>query len=159
MRTVLFNQALLVLLFATTACTKTQDHPQATPQTVSNSASGVNVDVKSTAFRKAVDARLEEMKKDEAVVESAPWFGRTGLTDEVERELPRYIRREFGRMLSEPGAIKASDLNYIGQFVESGDVVHYWQIQNGSKEPSFAYVVASPPKHRVIGWGDRRPPT
>ena len=61
-------------------------------------------------------------------------------------------------MLSEPGAIKASDLNYIGQFVEAGDVVHYWQIQNGSKEPSFAYIVASPAEHKVIGWGDRRPP-
>ncbi|RFP10612.1 MULTISPECIES: hypothetical protein [unclassified Duganella] len=103
-------------------------------------------------------ATLDEMRKDEAVIENAPWFGKTGLSEEDERELPRYVRREFGRLLSEPGAIKASDLEYIGQFIEGGDVVHYWRIPNGSEAASFAYIVASPPEHQVVGWGNRRPP-
>lgn len=109
-------------------------------------------------FKKRVQARLEEMKKEEAIREEAPWFGRTGLAEEQERELPRYLRREFGTLLSQPGALKARDLVYLGVFSEGVETVHYWRIDHGPPGPWFAYVVSAPDDRAVMGWGDRRPP-
>ena len=109
-------------------------------------------------FKQRVQARLEEMQREEAVRESAPWFGTTGLAESDERELPRYLRREFGEPLSAPGSLKASDLHYEGVFTQGAETVHYWRINYGSPEPKFAYVVVAPPGHEVMAWGDREPP-
>ncbi len=109
-------------------------------------------------FKRRVQARLDEMKREESVREEAPWFGKTGLPDDVERELPRYLRREFGQLLSQPGALRAQDLQYMGVFTQRVETVHYWRINHGSPEPKFAYFVAAPKDQQVMGWGDRRPP-
>jgi hypothetical protein len=116
------------------------------------------VDPNDPEFRRRVDARLEEMKKEEAVLEDAPWFGKTGLSEDQERELPRYLRREFGSLLSEPGSLRAQDLDYLGRFVQDTETVHYWRINHGSREPRFAYLVTAPAGREVMGWGDRKPP-
>lgn len=131
------------------------------PQDTSSAAPGATagtVDVNSPEFKRRTQARLDEMKKEESVREEAPWFGKTGLSDDEERELPRYLRREFGALLSEPGALQARDLEYLGVFVEGVETVHYWRIHHGSPEPKFAYVVSAPVERAVMGWGDRKPP-
>jgi hypothetical protein len=87
--------------------------------------------------------------------ESAEWFGKTGLSEDIERELPRYLRREFGESLSEPTSLKAADLTYIGSFQEEGHLVHYWRIPYG-KEEVYAYVEVSPESTHT-GWGGRKP--
>lgn len=116
------------------------------------------VDPNDPEFKKRVQARLEEMKKEEAIREEASWFGKTGLSDETERELPRYLRREFGHLLSQPGSLKARDLAYAGAFLEGAETVHYWRINHGSPETKFAYVALGPNNRQVTGWGDRSPP-
>jgi hypothetical protein len=117
------------------------------------------MDVNSPEFKKRVQERQAQMDRDEAVIEEAPWFGQTGLPADVERELPRYLRREHGRLLSEPGALKAADLAYLGAFPEGAVVVHYWRINDGlSNEPAHAYVEVSAAGDTLIGWGGRQPP-
>jgi hypothetical protein len=109
-------------------------------------------------FKKRVQARLEEMKREELIREEAPWLGKTGLPDDDERELPRYLRREFGQLLSQPGALRAQNLQYLGVFTQGIETVHYWRINYGSPEPKFAYVVIAPKDRQVMGWGNRTPP-
>ena len=116
-----------------------------------------SVDVNSPEFKKVVQERMREMEKEELVVETSPWFGRTGLSAEIERELPRYLRRELGQTLSQAGAIRASDLQYLGVFNEGVEVIHYWRVPLAAKEPVFAYVVAEPSERRITGWGGRHP--
>lgn len=106
-----------------------------------------------------IDDRTRAIHADAKVVESAPWFGHTGLPEETEREVPRYLRRELGALLGEPGAVRAEDLAYLGAFTEQGRVVHYWRMPGRAGDaPAFARVVASPESERVIGWGHRGPP-
>jgi len=116
------------------------------------------IDPNDPEFKKQVQARLAERQRDEAIVENAAWFGTTGLPVDVERELPRYLRREFGQLLSEPNAIKASDLVYVGVFEEGPETVRYWRINYGSPEPKFAYIVLGPNDRQFTGWGNRVPP-
>ena len=116
------------------------------------------IDRKDPEFKKHVQAQLEEMRKEEAVQEEAAWFGRTGLTEETERRLPRYLRREFGVFLSQPGALQAKDLEYLGAFTEGSETVRYWRINHGPPEPKFAYVVSGPGDRQFTGWGNRVPP-
>ena len=60
---------------------------------------------------KAKIARLHRSyAEEETVIEAAPWFGTTGLDEEVERELPKYLRREFGELLLDDDSLKARDL-------------------------------------------------
>ena len=109
-------------------------------------------------FRSAVNERMVEMNKEYATVETADWFGKTGLNDETERELPRYLRREFGESLFKEGALKANDLIYLGVFQEPEGAIHYWRItgKNSESEPYFAYVEDFP--DGAMGWGNRKPP-
>ena len=118
----------------------------------------IKIDPNDPEFKKRVQARLEEMQKEESVREEASWFGKTGLPDEEERELPRYLRRELGHLLSQPGSLKAQDLDYLGVFVQGAETVHYWRIKYGSPEPKFAYVVVAPDDRQLMGWGNRTPP-
>lgn len=116
------------------------------------------VDPNDPEFKKRVQSRLEEMRKEEAIREEASWFGKTGLPEDTERELPRYLRREFGQLLSQPGSLKAQDLAYVGAFVQGAETVRYWRIHYGTPEPAFAYVVSGPGDRQLTGWGNRAPP-
>ena len=91
-------------------------------------------------FQKHVDAERERQQREEALREEAPWLGRTGLSDEDERELPRYLRREYGEdIFSDPLALKAADLHYLGQAtLADGSVGHYWEVPGS--EVSYAAV-------------------
>jgi hypothetical protein len=111
------------------------------------------IDPNSPEFKKKVAERLAEMKREEA-----PWFGKTGLDDETERDLPQYLRREFGKPLSAPGSLKAAELVYLGAFVEGADTVHCWQLPAHISTTAYAYVLRSPTDPGFISWGDRKPP-
>lgn len=137
-------------------CGCSESNPAAVPTRPTFEAGGF--DPHSAEFKKRVQARLDAQERDAQVIEQASWFGSTGLDDEVERELPRYLRREFGRLLDEAGALKASNLSYLGVFVEGAETVRYWRIVHGSPEPKFAYVVLGPGDRQFMGWGNRRPP-
>ena len=108
-------------------------------------------------FRSAMKVRMVEVLKEYETSETADWFGKTGLTDETERELPRYLRREFGETLSEEGALQASDLIYLGIFQEQPGPVHYWRIpsKDVNSDPYFAYVEDYP--EGAMGWGNKQP--
>lgn len=108
-----------------------------------------------------VRARMDEVERsyaaEEAVVEEADWFGTTGLGEELERELPKYLRREFGELLLDEDSLKARDLRYLGAFEESEGTVHYWSVPSSHGQPTFAYIelgAAGP----CTGWGNRSPP-
>jgi hypothetical protein len=96
------------------------------------------------------------------VEESADWFGKTGLDEGTERELPRYLRREFGEAPDEEGSLRASDLHYLGvhRDAERGPA-HFWRVaRSQGGEPWYAYVeVDQQGGATSLGWGDREPPT
>ncbi|MCA9233104.1 MAG: hypothetical protein KDA57_20830 [Planctomycetales bacterium] len=46
-------------------------------------------------FQRELQAEMELWERDHAEREVASWFGKTGLAEEVERSVPRYIRREI----------------------------------------------------------------
>lgn len=99
----------------------------------------------------------ESYRAEQTVIEAADWFGRTGLSEADERELPKYLRREFGELLLEEGSLKASDLRYLGAFDEYEATVHYWQVPSSDGEPTYAYIEVRPGM-TMMGWGNRRPP-
>ena len=150
-RTLLLFTASLALLLG---CSDSEPDKRqsATPYTA------VKIDPNDPEFKKRVQVRLDEMKKEESIREAALWFGKTGLPEDTERELPRYLRREFGHLLSQPGSLKAQDLEYLGAFSQGTETVRYWRINHGSPEPKFAYVVSGPGDRQMTGWGDRAPP-
>ena len=96
---------------------------------------------------------------DRYLVEIAPWFGRTGLSDEDERELPRYLRREFGEVGAEDG-MKAADLRYLGVQTDDRGPAHFWAIpkKDGEEDYAYAYIDIDDDGHPLCyGWGDREP--
>ena len=109
-------------------------------------------------YKAQMDLIERSYKAEETVVESADWFGKTGLPEDVERELPKYMRREAGELLLEDGSLKAEDLTYIGAFAEPDATVHYWSVPSSSGgEPTFAYVEVNG-GNTCTGWGGREPP-
>ena len=109
-------------------------------------------------YREQMARSRASQEAEQTVVEQAPWFGTTGLDDELERELPKYLRREFGERLLDDDALKAGDLAYIGRFDEAEGVVHYWRIPSRDGEPCFAYIEISADGGSSTGWGNREPP-
>ena len=111
-------------------------------------------------FRSAVKERMAVVDKEYATYETADWFGKTGLDEETERELPRYLRREFGETLFEKGALQANDLIYLGVFEEPEGAVHYWRItgKDSEAEPYYAHVIVETSGETCTGWGDKKPP-
>ncbi|WP_162932202.1 hypothetical protein [Solimonas sp. K1W22B-7] len=118
--------------------------------------------VRTPAYKKALQARIELVKQEEATLEDAEWFGTTGLHEEIEWELPRYLRRELGQSLFDEGSLKANDLKYVGVFLEQGIAsplkVHYWRMPYQDDEPVYAYVDVSPDGETCTGWGNQSPP-
>jgi hypothetical protein len=97
---------------------------------------------------------------EDDTVEVADWFGRTGLDEGTERELPRYLRREFGEFLDDPEGLKAADLHYLGIHGDAQGRAHFWCIPSRGGEVSYAYVDISEGGEALsLGWGDRSPPT
>lgn len=109
-------------------------------------------------YKAQIELAERSYKAEEAVVEEAEWIGTTGLPEEVERELPKYMRREAGELLLEEGLLKASDLTYLGAFEEPDATVHYWSVPSRDGEPTYAYVEVAGGR-TCTGWGGREPPT
>jgi hypothetical protein len=86
--------------------------------------------------------------------ERADWFGKTGLSAETERFVPDYVRGQLGQKRFEPGALKASDLSYVGSFTEGDWLVHYWRLND---KDEYAYLIYKG-KWFTSGWRDRKPP-
>lgn len=110
----------------------------------------------SPAYQQALEQSIAQMQEEEEVIEVALWFGVTGLSDHIERELPRYLRREFGQSVFEPKALKAEDLIYLGVFDGDNSQNHFWRIAT-EQEEVYAYVSVGP-EYTLMGWGDRAPP-
>lgn len=108
------------------------------------------------AIRQARDDYIRRRAEEEATMEDADWFGKTGLDEDDERELPRYLRREFGEFLGDPGALRAQDLHYLGVHDEPPDKVHYWKIGT-MDEATYAYIQVSANDQISFGWGNRAP--
>ena len=110
------------------------------------------------------DRRYDEYKagalveREALLRETAPWFGTTGLEAETERHIAEYVRMEFGERLGDEGALRASDLHYIGAFPEEGGVAHYWRIP-GSDENLYVYVQVGADGSESTGLGGRTPPS
>ncbi|MCP2040231.1 hypothetical protein L1281_000813 [Neisseria sp. HSC-16F19] len=100
-------------------------------------------------FQKLLASGRERQQREEALREEAPWFGRTGLSDEDERELPRYLRREYGEdIFSDPHALKAAELYYLGQAaLADGSVGHYWQVPGSEVSYAAVYCYADGSLH------------
>lgn len=113
-------------------------------------------------FNSLLKESHQAIQDDYKIKETADWFGKTGLDEETERELPHYLRREFGERLStDPNALKANHLRYLGVFDEGGHTVHYWAIpsKNDQEAPYFAYVdIDLQNNQSSMGWGDKAPP-
>ncbi|GAB2881853.1 hypothetical protein GCM10027046_07740 [Uliginosibacterium flavum] len=114
-------------------------------------------DINSPEFKKAAQERQALIKKDNQIVEKAAWFGKTGLSAELERELPRNLRHQSGQTISDKNSLKAADLDYIGAFKEDGGIVRYWRINDGASEVRYAFVTAAPDGGTVMGMGYRQP--
>ena len=102
---------------------------------------------------------LQRRQIEEDTMEVASWFGKTGLDEATERELPRYLRREFGEFLDDPEGLKAADLQYLGVLTDERGAAHFWQVPSkNQQEPYFAYVETdSNGNTTTFGWGDRTP--
>lgn len=111
-------------------------------------------------FRSMLKKSYAEVAKEYTTLETADWFGTTGLDEETERELSRYLRREFGERLSESSSLKAADLVYLGVFQEGDTQVHYWRVPNKdtTNTPYFAHIIVSSDGSTYTGWGDKSPP-
>jgi hypothetical protein len=143
-----------VLAMSLAACSTGDKDPKS--QILAPSSDEVKTYFDSDEYKRGIAAAKERMARDEAVVERAEWIGKTGLGDDVERELPRYLRRELGQYLDEPGAVKASDLSYLGAFLEHDGTVHYWRVSHQG-EGVYAYIVTSE-QGTITAWGGRKPP-
>lgn len=108
-------------------------------------------------YKARMDLVDQSYLAEESVMEEADWFGTTGLSDDDERELPKYLRREFGELLIEEGSLKASDLKYIGAFEEPDGTFHYWTVPTSDGVPTYAYIELAQ-SEICTGWGNREPP-
>ena len=119
-----------------------------------------NVDVASTPRADAIEQRRELARAALGMVpESADWFGKTGLGEQTERELPRYLRREFGEERGDAWALHANELRYLGMFNQGGVPTYFWRIQSLRFHDDVVYAYVTVNGDNVgMGWGDRYPP-
>ena len=99
-------------------------------------------------------ATRNKQKVEASFIESASWFGATGLPEAVERELPRYLRREFGQFVAEPGALKAADLIFIGSYFDKEVKTYYWRIPVKQGVTLHAKVCMDKQGDVSFSWGD-----
>ena len=118
--------------------------------------------MQTPAFRREYRDKMEQLNNEAKVNEEAPWLGTTGLTDEQERSLPRYVRMELGQSLADANALHARDLDYVGRFVEPDGTVYYWRLPAkaaaNATAPQYAYMRQGPDGVFYTDWGSRVPP-
>ena len=121
--------------------------------------------MKTPEFRREYRTKQEQLQNEAKVQESAPWIGSTGLTDDQERSLPRYVRMELGQSLQDANAVQAQDLQYVGSFPEADGTVYYWRIPDKANAhgdthsgPAFAYIRKGADGVFYTDWGNRTPP-
>lgn len=114
--------------------------------------------LQSPEFQQLQAARQRMRELEGRIREEADWFGQTGLPEDLERELPRYLRREFGETLLDPQGLRANDLRYCGMQVEADGHVHYWEVPQRAADLTWAYVIVQADGLQVLGWGNRTPP-
>ena len=115
-------------------------------------------DINSPEFKKAAQERQALIKKEKQVVEKAAWFGKTGMSEALERELPRYLRHQSGQTIFDKDSLKAADLAYVGVFKEEGNTVRYWRINEDKSELRYAFVSVAPDGGVLMAMGYRHPP-
>jgi hypothetical protein len=115
--------------------------------------------LQSPEYRKAVEEQRALMEKEKQVKEDAEWIGQTGLPEDLERELPRYLRRELGESLFDEGSLKAADLTYVGSFPEGDSTVHYWRVPYRQGLDVYAYIEVFRNGDSFTEWGNRKPPS
>ncbi len=83
------------------------------------------------------DPDLIEERYTEQYLEEAEWIGKTGLPEEVEREVPAYIRMEQGEYYIDEESTHARELIYLGkfspidsEFAKIRPITHIWHISN-----------------------------
>lgn len=115
------------------------------------------------------DEATRNQKAEDEIQEEAPWFGTTGLDEETEREVPRYLRLEYGEFILDEDSLKARDLTYLGRFqltakeLEEGNfasdtvAVHFWRYPASGSEPAYAYVEEWDNGDTCIGMGSYFP--
>ena len=114
--------------------------------------------INSDEFKKSFEDQQKRIEDEYNIKEEAEWFGKTGLSEEIERELPHYLRREFGESLFNTDSLKASDLVYIGSFkLISGGADHFWRIPRKDDE-FYAKVEVGIDGSTILGWGSEKPP-
>ena len=106
-------------------------------------------------FAEDLKKRLELARREEEYIEQADWIGKTGLPEEWERELPRYLRRELGESIFDDGSMQAADLEYLGAYREEAGLVHYWKVPSDEDDDVFAYIEDF--DGVCFGWGDKSP--
>ena len=148
---------VLCVLLGLSACNK--DKPNASVQQMSDAEKQFVAYMESDEYKLAVETERKRIEAEHKIIEEAPWFGKTGLNEETERHLPRYLRLEFGESLFDPDSLKAADLTYLGAFPsETGDVTHYWHIPSQHNDV-YARVIVSPIHNSVTtDWGQEAPP-
>lgn len=55
--------------------------------------------MQSDTFKNAVKDKLDLINLERKIDEKAKWFGTTGLPEDFEKEVSRYLRLEFGESL------------------------------------------------------------
>ncbi|WP_018277337.1 hypothetical protein WKI13_00695 [Teredinibacter turnerae] len=139
---------VFIFLFLVTACESKEDK-------VSIAFAEMR---KLEEFKMAVAEKQAQMEREYQVKEEAVWFGKTGLSEQTERELPRYLRRELGESLFNEGSLKANDLLYLGLFLnEPGNGVHYWKVP-WSEKNVYATVEIYPNGSEYMSWGQEELP-
>lgn len=108
-------------------------------------------------FKSRLAEAQRKMAEEYSFVESAAWFGTTGLDEATERELPHYLRRELGESVYDSKSLKADDLKYLGIFETSAGLSHFWKFPEGNGEELFAYAEPFESQY-CLGWGDKIPP-
>ena len=115
------------------------------------------------------DEFTRSMRAEENTVEQANWIGCTGLGEDVERELPRYLRLEFGESILDDDSLKAADMIYLGifaldkknleeQFSPDAHSVHVWQLPGYDEDdPYYGYIEIWKDGTTCFGMGDYLP--
>jgi hypothetical protein len=102
-------------------------------------------------------SRQQEIEREKKIVETAPWFGKTGLGDSIERNLPRYVRHELGQVIFDSDSVKAADMEYLGKFTEGNKTVRYWKIRKGMGDVQYAFVSVLQQGGVLMGIGYKKP--
>jgi len=70
---------------------------------------------------------------EEHIEEVADWFGTTSLSHEEERNLPKYVRYEYGDLLVDEDGLKAHDLAYLGQYTLNAKLMKLLRLDTSSQ--------------------------